>query len=533
MELKMLNPECVRQMIEESRHKIYLVGFSEKYMEELLAEYEIAEYLAGVLCDTKDRMSGSVIRGSREVIFQGMRLPVYPYSYFCELETDVSFIILNDYFREVFDMLCKQESGAEMENTIGTTAHSKHPYIYYFADRETKIDLSYREIYKEKPLENLIVFRSGPHASAYVKGMDYGDNARALFEYMLETGCNRKYELVWLVKEPSEYLHISENQENVRFLSFDWSLSESKAERDAYYRAICLAKYIFMTDAYGFCRNARKDQIRVQLWHGCGFKTRINFSRCEKRYEYNIVISETYKRIHQEIYGLREDQVLVTGYPKNDWLFYPDKDWKQKLNIPKARHYIFWLPTFRKPVRQLAELNEKAPDGKTGLPILRTVGELRKLNNFLKNRDALLVIKLHPFQDANQIFQEDLSGIIMLTNEMLADNNLQINQILGNSDGLISDYSSAAIDYLLLNRPLAFTLDDVEEYEKSRGFVFNPIKDWLPGYEIYSYEEFVRFIEDVIDGRDVAGNKRRELTGMIHQFFDDRSCRRVMEILGI
>ena len=36
----------------------------------------------------------------------------------------------------------------------------------------------------------MILFRSGPHASAYIKGMDFSDNARALFEYMIQYQMN-------------------------------------------------------------------------------------------------------------------------------------------------------------------------------------------------------------------------------------------------------------------------------------------------------------------------------------------------------
>ena len=55
-----------------------------------------------------------------------------------------------------------------------------------------------------------------------------------------------------------------------------------------------------------------------------------------------------------------------------------------------------------------------------------------------------------------------------MTNDDLVDAGLEINQILGHADALISDYSSAAVDYLVLDRPEAFTLDDVEVYEKRR-----------------------------------------------------------------
>lgn len=44
---------------------------------------------------------------------------------------------------------------------------------------------------------------------------DFTDNGRALFDYLIEKGYNKKYEIVWLVHEPSKY---KEYQfENVKF----------------------------------------------------------------------------------------------------------------------------------------------------------------------------------------------------------------------------------------------------------------------------------------------------------------------------
>ncbi len=523
MKLKKLTAEHVQAMKRQGGQNIYLVDFSEKYLEELLAKYEVASHLAGILSDTDDRISGSIARGSQSVSFQGMELPIYPYSYFCSLEEEAFFIILNDYFKESYRKLVQ----------LKTDVQEKCSEIYFFADRETEFDLYYRKKYADAPLENRIIFRSGPHASAYIKGMDYVDNARALFEYMLEAGYYHKYELIWLVKNPSEFSYIMQKYENVRFLSFDWSVAEEKEERDAYYKALCLAKYIFMTDAYGFCRNAREDQIRVQLWHGCGFKTRVNFVRCEKRYEYNIVISEVYKKIHEEIYGLRKDQVLVTGYPKNDWLFHTQKRMWRKFQFPDAEKYIFWLPTFRMAKTGLSALNEYDMEGQTGLPVIDTYEKLRKLDRLLWELHAVIILKLHPFQDRTKIGRLDMRRIVMLDHEQLLEKQLQINQILGCADALISDYSSAAVDYMLLDKPIGFTLDDMEEYENSRGFVFENIRDWLPGKEINSFKDFCGFVGEISRNIDSTREKRRELTDKMHLYRDERSCQRVVEALGI
>ena len=52
--------------------------------------------------------------------------------------------------------------------------------------------------------------------------------------------------------------------------------------------------------------------------------------------------------------------------------------------------------------------------------------------------------------------------------------------LLRNADALITDYSSAYFDYMLLNRPIAFTVEDIEEYRKKRGFVFDNPFEYMP-----------------------------------------------------
>lgn len=480
--LKNENEQCL------NNRKICCIRRAESYIRELCAVYNV---LDKIVCIVDDH-----IRNSGVLCICGREIPVRGAKYLKEINfSHMSLVITDDYYHEKYEIIKDLLDARWSDMTI-----------YYFSNKETEYEETYRSRYRGTPLENIIVFRSGPHAVSYVKGMDFADNARALFEYLLAKGYNRKYELVWLVKDPSEFSRYN-NVKNVTFLSFEWSVSEKKAERDSYYNKICLAKYIFFTDAYGFARNCRSDQIRVQLWHGCGFKTRVNFVRCEKRYEYTTVISELYSKIHQDIYGLRQDQMLVTGYAKQDWLFHPIEGWQEKLGIPKAEKYIFWLPTFRSAKEQLQNLNEYELRGQIGLPIVNTYDMLEKLNVLLENRGIILLIKLHPFQNKEKIGKVDLSNIVMLENERLVEADIPVNRLFGHADALISDYSSAAVDYMLLDRPIAFTLDDVEEYKQSRGFVFENIKAQLPGKELYSFGDFCEFIKEIGEEMDSTRKK--------------------------
>lgn len=495
--------------------RVYCYEYSSAYMEELDCQFGIGSSIEAIIDDN--------VRNQRQIELFGRKINVQSMECVKGIDwAESAILIASDYFNEAYEKLCAV--GAIRINT---------EVIFYFENQETEYEMQYRRQYQNAALENIIVFRSGPHASAYIEGTDFYDNARALFEYMLRNGYNRKYELVWLVKHPEQYEKYAES-ENVRFLSFDWSVSDNDKERAQYYRALCLAKYLFFTDAYGFARNCRADQVRVQLWHGCGFKTRVNFVRCEKRYEYTTVISDVYSRIHQEIYGLREDQVLVTGYAKQDWLFeeMEERKWEW-LQIPEDSKCVFWLPTFRTAMESLKVLNEQQEESETGLPVVDTKDKLARINELLAKGNLTLLIKLHPFQDKTAVTRESLSHIIFVDNHELFMRDIQTNQLLSRADALISDYSSAAVDYMLLDRPIAFTLDDAKAYASNRGFVFEPIQDWLPGKLLYTFEQFCGFLEEIATGEDTTKHKRRTLTDKMHKYHDGNNCKRILEALGI
>ena len=520
-------PDCVEMIritddIIKTAESIVAIGRGFDTLKEFCNKYG-SDIIDCFLTDNKREQNG--------VDINGRSIPARDMSCFFDLYAanssdaasgSIVFVIMDDYFCEVYNSLYAM-SKKEADDLR----------IYYYLNRENEIEFGYRERYKDTPLEKIIVFRSGPHASQYVHGMDYGDNARALFEYMLDMRLNERYELVWIVKDPEEFIRFKDIP-NVNFISFEWAVNGTHEQMDEYYRVMCLAKYVFFTDAYGFARNSRADQIRIQLWHGCGFKTRVNFTRCEKRYELMPVIGSAYKKIHERIYGLRDDQVIVTGYPKDDWLFHPVKEsFSELFDAPEASRYIMWMPTFREAKGHLANLNEYRIGGQTGLPVADSYDKLQRLNDLLVSKNAVIIVKLHPFQKRDRVNCEGCSNIVLIENDDLDRLDIPVNRLLGKADALISDYSSAAVDYLILDRPIGFLLEDLEEYGNSRGFVFEPIRDWLPGAELFTFEDMMCFVSGVADGRDFSKEKRQRVRKEMHSFSDDKSSERLVKYLRI
>ena len=390
--------------------------------------------------------------------------------------------------------------------------------------------------YTDVPLRNAIIFWSGPYKDGgTVPDMEFSDNSRALFDYMLQKHINEQWELIWLVHDPDKYESGYADVKNVRFLSTEGAESTDEEVRKEYNSCLYTARYIFTTDGYGFAANIREGQTRIQLWHGCGIKTRVHFGRMEHHYEFMTVSSRFYQKRHAEIFGLRGEQVLLTGLPKNDLLFHPVMGWRERLDIPHCGKYVFWLPTFRTTYLQGMEyLNESIhKSSETGLPIVGSVRQVQELEHLLAVHDMCLVIKLHPFQRREHISIKNSGHIRLLENSCLVENFLQIEHILGYADALISDYSSVAVSYCILNKPIAFTLDDCEAYGRHRGFHWENVRDYLPGAEIMDFSDFLRFIREIADGQDTSREKRERLMPMFHEYRDDQSAARILSYFGI
>ena len=72
------------------------------------------------------------------------------------------------------------------------------------------------------------------------------------------------------------------------------------------------------------------------------------------------------------------------------------------------------------------------------------------------------------------------SDLSVWTDADLLSRQLTLYRLLAHADMLITDYSSVWVDWLLIDRPMAFAIADMKEYVASRG-TFQPLEDYLPG----------------------------------------------------
>ena len=166
------------------------------------------------------------------------------------------------------------------------------------------------------------------------------------------------------------------------------------------------------------------------------------------------------------------------------------------------------------------------------IPILDDKERLLAFNNFCKEHHMLVVIKKHYLQIPYDFGENVLTNIVYLENKDLEENGLQLYEFINCSDALVSDYSSVAIDYLLLDKPLGFTLDDYEAYTESRGWVFENPLEYMPGEHIYNVEQFEQFVLDIKEGKDEYGEKRARICAKTHNV-TDCYCKRVLDYFEI
>lgn len=367
-----------------------------------------------------------------------------------------------------------------------------------------------------------------PNRMLFETNDDFTDNGRALFDYLVENGYNQKYELVWLVHDPKKYEKYQ--APNVKFVqSFK---KGSTIRRAIAYRYALTSGYIFYTQAFNWIGMSRKNQLFIDLWHGCGYKA--NKNNRKVFFDYCLVPGDVFIETKKEFFACSSKKILPLGYPRYDLMLKgsagADRFKERLLKDSGSNKLVLWMPTYRHATSE--RLNEETLNNEFNIPIIDDREKLLDLNKFCKENHILVVIKRHYLQIPYDFGENVLTNIVYLENSDLEKEGLQLYEFIHCADALVSDYSSVAIDYLLLDRPLGFTLDDYKEYTQSRGWVFEDPLEYMPGEHIYDVKQFEQFLLDVKDGRDEYAAKRKAVREKTHNVCDNY-CQRVLDYFYI
>ena len=353
---------------------------------------------------------------------------------------------------------------------------------------------------------------------------DLSDNAYAFYDYLINNEFDRKYQLIWLTEPSFSCKGISTIPKWVHGVNLKRLFIFATTKYFIFDHNNVLSEY-----------PRRKNQIIVNLFHGCTFKGAKGGAEVKNTEDVMLVTSDFWKPIMSRFIPCDINKIVSLGYPRNDYLFHNKNnrqvEWMKKNGWDKFCKIFLWMPTFRK--SNSALLSEDYYSGITGLPLLERLEDLDELNTRLNQRNDLMVIKIHHLQMEYPVFNKKYSNIQILKDDNIIKDGLQLYQVVALTDVLITDYSSISNDYLLLNQPMIFTLDDYDQYRKYRGFSVEDPKKYFPGYHVFKKTELTHAIEEISNGKDIYLEERKKLLPLMHKYQDENSSRRIVEFLNL
>lgn len=367
------------------------------------------------------------------------------------------------------------------------------PIIIAFLKKKTKVD------------PKKILFSSAP---------SFSDNAWFMYEYLYSI-LDSNYNFVWLSNSIDRVRPLQSRTKNV----FQQTFYSPKHTTLKSLREIATSKYIFFTH-YSPVEwiSPRQGQVVVNLWHGCGIKSvGTNNNKMIKTGPFDVALVPGKAFIETKSFFWRcsQSNILPIGYPRYDCILRDDSTTEQWVNKMKGeKKLVVWMPTFRSTIKR--GFPEDDIKYTFDIPLLKNNKGLYDLDKFCSNHNILLCIKRHRLQLAYSSENQPLSSIVFMNNNTFLDNGIELYSFLRYTDALISDYSSVAIDYILLNKPIAYSLDDFEEYKNTRGFVVDNPLVFMPGHHLYNYEDLLTFLHNIADNMDPYISQRQTLLPLVH-----------------
>lgn len=342
-------------------------------------------------------------------------------------------------------------------------------------NKNTAYKLAYFHRYLKQPVkENVILFET-------FMAKNYSDSPKYIYEYIAQN--HPEYECVWAINDGAK---IPYGAKTVKRFSFQY----------AYYLAV--SKYLVFNVRPPLWYRKREEQVFLETWHGTPLKRLVfdqeevtsaspkykqQFYRQRKDWDFLVSANPFSTKTFRSCF-LYEGEMLEYGYPRNDILYWPNKDeiaqqLKEKLGIPKAKKTILYAPTWRD--------DQHYGSGQYKFELAL---DLKLMKERLQDDYVVLLRTHHYISD-----HIDVSGLGDFVINLSSYDD--ISEIYLISDICITDYSSVFFDYANLKRPILFYTYDFDKYKNQlRGFYID-MNTEVPGPLLYTSEQVVQAIEDI------------------------------------
>ena len=336
-----------------------------------------------------------------------------------------------------------------------------------------------------------------------------------------------KYRFFWAVEKEKKYLG------NRRVLFFWGETSLWDKVRKYFY----LLRTAMIVDSNRPVKKICNKTIRIWTNHGGTLKKCRGYRQTIGPCDYVLSLSKDLAAVDWSLMeGLlkNKENVLSLGHPANDEIFISrslDDFWAaQGMQEWKRCKIIGWFPTFRQ------HQNNRAPSTEEifpfGLPLIKTAEELMELDAFLLECNCYLVVQMHHSQKKQQSLEQfQLKRIVSVSPQLKCDYGVSNANLMNAFDGLITDYSGAYHEYILLDRPIAVSIDDLEEYQNKVGFCYDFFK-YIKGFYLKNFSDLRRFVKEISEGEDSSRSERLVAKALLHQYSDNHSTQRVVDFIS-
>ncbi len=297
----------------------------------------------------------------------------------------------------------------------------------------------------------------------------------------------------------------------------------------AYWRAGIV---LFTHGLYGFLP-VPKGQCVINMWHGMPLK-RVwsGMPGCPPpQCRWLLSTSQKYSEVQALAAGFSVNKIPVTGLPRNDLLF-SDTDkvraFATKLRLGVDRVVLF-LPTYRKSVVGYFTVDGSETDSALGM----SNEEVRDLQVLLAGTRTRLLVKPHPMSVHYGKVSQPSEHLWIISDDWLHKQGVMLYEALGQTDALITDISSVAVDYLCLRRPVLFYFPDMKEYGKTRRFQLEPIEEWLPGPLCTSTKELMEELRQLVSREGGFPSEKEQTASLLNEQVIRGSTDRLFELASI
>jgi len=344
-------------------------------------------------------------------------------------------------------------------------------------------------------------------------GRLYADNAKALFSWMLDNSHHQK-SVYWITKRRDILGKLSE---------------ENKPCAHAYsikglYISLRASVFIYTHTSSDINFWASGGATKINLWHGSAIKKVLKDVNSPASIEERIYSATGLAKLRYRLlkpgyfespdlifaasncvaknlitsHEVSKSQISITGYPRTDVLFQANEPLKA-IYTETNRKKILYLPTFREHDESDTSLNEL-------------------ISSFSTRPEYVLLIKLHPATFVGDTLH-------LPDNVVLLDQSVDTYEMMSVSDALITDYSSVALDYLLLDRPIVYYCYDYEAYLSTERELYYDFTEVAGGPVVKTSSALLsEFDDSLLAGVDHYKAKRHEVLAKFNQVVSKTNC---------